>query len=291
VTLTTLDIPGLELVPSTKMKPDYGKWMIHGPQGAGKTRLLATLAELGPMLYVDLMGEKGTRSFKGAPFERNITIARPDSVTMLDDIYWKLAAGNHPFVGVGIDSITSVQKMAMRFMLGYSETAIKEIRQGTAPADIRTWGQTLDIMTDFSTFFYGLADGNREHPMHVGMTAQTVMVDNEDTGERDRCPDVQKGARSIALAAPDYILYCETEANLEAIGDDTKPPVNHVVRFGAHPGYRTKGRLPYHLQGKFPPILGRGGPTSLATLSRVLGVGGVPAIGPSVLTKEKESKS
>lgn len=274
----TLDVPGLDFTSSTDMPPDYGKWLIHGPQGSGKTRLLATLAELGPMLYIDLMGEKGTRSFKGAPSEKNITIVRPKSVMVLDDIYWRLAEGDHPFVAVGVDSLTSVQKMAMRYMLGYSETAVREIRQGTAPADQRTWGQTLDIMTDHATFWYGLADGDRPKPLHVGMTAQTIIVDNEDTGERDRCPDVQKGARSISLAAPDYILYTDIEQNIEAVGDETLPPVNHIVRFGAHPGYRTKGRLPYHLQGKFPPILGRKKPTSLATLSRVLGIGGVPAV-------------
>ena len=53
--------------------------------------------------------------------------------------------------------------------------------------------------------------------------------------------------------------------------------MNHVVRFGANSEYRTKARVPVHLRGKIPTVLGRKEPTSLAKLSRVLGIGGVPA--------------
>lgn len=255
---------------------DYGRWMIHGPQGSGKTRLASTIAELGPTLFIDLTGEKGIRSFRGAPYARNIKISRPSSITELDDTFWALAKGNHPFKAVVIDSLTSVQKMAMRFLLGHSETAVREIKQGTSPADQRTWGQSLDVMVDTATFWYGLADGNRPSPMHVVMTAQTKVNDDFETGYITRTPDVQKGALQITLAAPDYILYTDVEDNPDAVGDDKLPPVNHIVRFGSHPGYRTKARLPFHLQGKIPAILGRERPTSLRALSQVLGIGGVP---------------
>jgi hypothetical protein len=274
---TDLDVPGLAFQTQEELGDDWYKIIIHGPQGAGKTALAGTIAECGKTLYLDLPGEKGVRSLRGAPFEKNITFVRPKSITMLDDIFWRLAEGDHDFQAVVIDSMTSVQKMAMRFMLGHSETAVREIKTGTAPADQRTWGQTLDIMVDTATFWFGLADAQLDHPMHVVMTAQTVMVDNEDSGTRDRCPDVQKGARSISLAAPDYILYVEVEENMDYLADDTLPPVNHVVRFGAHPGYRTKARVPYHLRGKIPPILGRSKPVNLVQLGRVLGVGGMPA--------------
>src|SRR5690606_27568547 len=138
----------------------------------------------------------------------------------------------------------------------------------TAPADIRTWGQALDVMIDTATFWFGLADGNRPKPMHVVMTAQTKITEDEDTGNVTRTPDVQRGALSITLASPDYIVYTDVEENLDAIGDDSLPPVTHIMRFGSHPGYRTKARLPYHLRGKIPPILGRRSPASLVSLSR-----------------------
>lgn len=258
-------------------QPDYGKWLIHGPQGSGKTTLASTLAQMGPVLFIDLIGEHGTQSLKGAPWEKAIQIIRPKSITALDDIFWELAKGDHRYSGVVIDSLTAVQKMTMRFLLGHDETAVREIKKGTAPADIRTWGSALDVMTDTATFWYSLADSSRKKPMHVAMTAQTKITENEETGSMVRQPDVQKGALSITLAAPAYIVYTDVEENPERYNDENQPPVNHIVRFGSDPDYRIKARVPYKLRGKIPPILGRKKPTSLADLSRVLGIGGVPA--------------
>lgn len=268
--------PDLAYSDMDQVPEDYGRWMIHGPQGSGKTTLASTIAEAGPTLFIDLTGEKGIRSFRGAPYAKNIKISRPTSVTALDDVFWWLAKGDHPFVAVVVDSLTAVQKMTMRYLLGHDETAVREIRQGTAPADIRTWGQSLDVMTDTATFWYGLADGGRPHPMHVVLTAQTKISDDEETGSIKRTPDVQKGALSITLAAPDYIVYTDEEDNPDAVADDSLPPTNHIVRFGSHPGYKTKARVPFYLRNKIPSILGRTRPTSLVDLSRVLGIGGIP---------------
>lgn len=272
-----LSIPGVEIYGSDDIPEDRGRWLIHGPQGAGKTTLASTIAEAGKTLFVDFTGEKGIRSFKGAKYVDNIDIARPSSITALDDLFWQLNEGKHDYEAVVIDSLTAVQKMTMRYLLGHDETAVREIKQGTAPADIRTWGQALDIMVDTATFWFGLADGNRNKPMHVVMTAQTKITEDAESGNVSRMPDVQKGALSITNAAPDYIVYCDVEENMDHIADDSEPPVNHIVRFGSHPGYRTKARLPYQLRGKIPPILGRKSQTSLVQLSRVLGIGGVPA--------------
>ena len=210
-------VPGLNFMSSEDVPDDYGRWMIHGPQGSGKTTLAATIAECGKTLFVDMNGEKGIRSFKGAPFAGNITVVRPSSVTQLDDLYWRLAKGDHEFACVVLDSITGVQKMTMRFLLGHDESAVREIRKGVAPADMRTWGQALDVMVDTATYWYGLADGDRKKPMHVVMTAQTKIKEGDELtgGAVSLTPDVQKGALSIVLATPDYILYCvddQTEA-------------------------------------------------------------------------------
>lgn len=259
-----------------ELQDDYGRWLIHGPQGAGKTVLASTIARLGKTLFIDTVGEKGTRSFRGADYAKNIDVIRPTSITQFDDIFWELDKGQHDYRAVVVDSLTGIQKMTMRYLLGHDETAVREIKQGTAPADIRTWGQALDVMVDTATFWYGLADGNRAAPMHVVMTAQTKVIENEESGHTERMPDVQKGALSITLAAPDYIVYADVEENMDALSDESLPPMHHIARFGSHPGYRTKARIPVPLRGKMPSILGRKNPPDLAALSRVLGIGGVP---------------
>lgn len=282
-----MSIAGLDPVSVDDMPDDYGRWLIHGPQGSGKTTLASTIAKLGKTLFIDTTGEKGIRSIKGLPWGKNVEIVRPTSVTSLDDVFWELNAGKHDYKAVVIDSLTGVQKMTMRFLLGHSETAVREIKQGTAPADIRTWGQSLDVMIDIATFWYGLADAGRPKPMHVVMTAQTKVVDDEIAQTSMRTPDVQKGALSIVLASPDYICYTQEEENTEDLREDGTIGTRHVMLFGGHPGYRTKARIPYALRGKLPSVIGRGKNTpDLAALSRVLKIGGAAADHKS----EEESK-
>jgi energy-coupling factor transporter ATP-binding protein EcfA2 len=274
-------IGGVPLHKIEEMPDDAGRWLIFGPQGSGKSTLASTIGKLGKTLFIDLTGEKGVRAFRGVAWSDNIDIVRPASITAMDDIFWTLDKGDSGYKAVVIDSLTSVQKMAMRFLLGHSETSVREIKQGTAPADIRTWGQSLDIMVDTATFWYGLADGGRSNPMHVVMTAQAKITDDDiaSAAGSTRTPDVQKGALSMVMATPDYVLWTEEEEDPDAIGDDTKPQTRHIVRFGGHPGYRTKARVPVDLRGKIPPILGRGkNPPDLADLSRVLRIGGAQAV-------------
>lgn len=281
---------GIDIVDVNEEQPDFGRWLILGPQGGGKTTLASTIGELGKTLFIDLMGEKGTKSFRNAPYAKNIDVIRPESITALDDVFWALDKGGHPYKAVVIDSLTAAQKMTMRFLTGASETAVREIRQGTAPADQRTWGQSLDIMTDMAVFWYGLADGNRSHPMHVVMTAQVKMIEDEINGGVRRQPDVQKGALSIVRATPDYIVYADVEENIDAISDETQPSTNHIVRFGTNPDYGTKARLPYDLRGKIPEVLGRKKPVTLGSLSKVLGVGGASAKKPASKTATTNKK-
>lgn len=281
---------GIDIVDVNEEQPDFGRWLILGPQGGGKTTLASTIGELGKTLFIDLMGEKGTKSFRNAPYAKNIDVIRPESITALDDVFWALDKGGHHYKAVVIDSLTAAQKMTMRFLTGASETAVREIRQGTAPADQRTWGQSLDIMTDMAVFWYGLADGNRSHPMHVVMTAQVKMIEDEINGGVRRQPDVQKGALSIVRATPDYIVYADVEENIDAISDESQPSTNHIVRFGTNPDYGTKARLPYDLRGKIPEVLGRKKPVTLGSLSKVLGVGGVSAKKPASKTATTNKK-
>jgi hypothetical protein len=275
------NVPGLKCCSLKDLGEDYLAALIYGYQGSGKTRLASTIASVGPTLFIDLAGEHGVRSFQNSPYADNIRVIRPSSITELDDIYWKLAGGNHPFVAVVIDSLTAAQKLALRFLQNYDETVVREIMRGVDPPNMRVWGQSLEIMNDIATYWCALADADRDHPMHVVFTAQVKTIENDVEGVIERLPDVQKGAVSVTLAAPDYILWTQAESNPLAEGDETQSSVLYTVRFGAHPGYRTKARIPYDLQGKLPGILGKNGQsTDLVRLGQVLRIGGMPKPAP-----------
>jgi len=251
---------GVNIVDVEEEAADYGRWLILGAPGSGKSSLASTVATMGKTLFIDLPGEKGTQSFKNAPYAKNIDVVRPESVTALDDIFWSLDKGGHGYKAVIIDSLTALQKMTMRYLTGFSETAVREIKQGTAPADQRTWGQALDIMTDTAVFWYGLADGNRPEPMHVVMTAQVKMIEDEINGGVRRSPDVQRGAQSIIRATPNYVIYADVEEDLDNTGRDDGPSV-----------------------------LGRDHPVTLEKLSRFLGVGGVPERKPAAKSDKSDN--
>lgn len=270
MTTAAFSIPGVSIIPSNEMKPDKMRVLIHGFPGSGKTYYASTIAELGKTLFIDLVGEKGTRSFAGSAWASNIDIARPSSIVELTAIYKALAKGGHPYQAVVLDSLSASQKSASRFILGFEEDAVSEIKKGRSGPDMRAWGNILEIMTDLCTFWMSLADGSRAAPIHVVFTSQTKGHE-DDEGNTRLYPDVSKGSRAIAMAAPDYVLFADWE---EVSADDGSGMLmKHVVRIGPNPDIATKARIPVNLHNKVPDVLGLSAtPLSLATLAKTLGV-------------------
>lgn len=261
-------IAGLEIMPAETMVRDRLKMLLLGQPGSGKSTLASSIAELGKTLFVDLNGEKGVQSFMGAPWTKNVDIVRPDTVTVMDDLFWALNAGGHGYDAVVIDSVSAYQATAMRFLLGHDESAVIEIKKGRPPMKIQTWGELKTIMTDLSTFWYSLAEGQKPSPMHVIMTCQ-VKITKDEEGDDRLGPDLYGSSKTPVLACPDFIGYCDRE---KYTTDDGSDDVRHIVTIGYHDLYVTKAHIPYHLHGKIPPVLGRGAASpNLAALARVLG--------------------
>lgn len=261
-------IGGLKITPAKGKQPDRLKMLLHGPQGAGKSYLASSIAELGKTLFIDFVGEEGTDSFRGTPWEGNIDIVRPDSIVDLEPLYKDLARGDHDYEALVLDSLTAAQKSAMRMLLGYEEDAMSELRKGKAGPSMQSWGMLLEIMTDIATFWYALASNTRPRPLHVVMTAQTKPLE-DDLGETRLCPDVSKGSRSVVMATPSYVGYCDFEP---VYNDEGEEELRHVLRLGPSTRFATKARIPVPLQKKIPATLGLGAPLRLASLVKALGI-------------------
>jgi hypothetical protein len=267
---TNFAIPGVPILSSTAMPQDKMRVLIHGFPGSGKTYYASTIAALGKTLFVDMVSEKGGRSFRGAAWDKNIDVVRPTSVVELTNIYKALSKGEHPYQAVVLDSLSAVQKSSERWLLGYEEDAVSEIKKGRSGPDMRTWGSILNIMTDICTFWMALADGNRKNPIHVVFTSQTKGHE-DDEGNTRLYPDVSKGSRSAALATPDYVLFADFEEVPADDGSGLK--MKHVIRIGPDMDIVTKARIPANLHGKIPDVLGLGErPLSLADLAKTLGI-------------------
>lgn len=259
---------------------NFGKFMLHGPQGTGKTHLASTIAQAGPTLAIDFPGERGFRSIKDAPWAKNITVVKPTTTTEVTDIYHEVANSSHWKAAI-FDSASAFQLMAVRWILGRSETSMEEITKGGQGMRIQDWGTLRDIMADLFTSWYGLADSSHKNPKHIVFTSQTRFPNQSDDDEADRFNDratleIQGGGRSFALSTPDYVLYTETEPDLDASPDqDGELPQRYLLRIASSHAH-TKARIPVSLRGKIPFTLGRSQqPLSLVTLGRVLDVGGM----------------
>lgn len=230
--MTTL-LAGLEVTPSASITPDRLKLLIHGQSGSGKTTLASSIAMLGKTLLVDMNGEKGIASLRGAPWEANVDIIRPTSITQIDDLCNELAKGQHGYEAVVLDSLSALQVTTMRYLLGHDENAIAEITKGKqGAASMQTWGSIQRIITDVMTFWMALADGTRAKPMHVVMTSQSKSREDDEGNER-LYPDVSAGSRSIVMASPDFVGYADIEEYPAEDGSGMKE--RHILRLGYHP--------------------------------------------------------
>lgn len=261
---------GRALAPLTSVKPKCGGWLVHGPNGSGKSTFASTVAGIGPTLYLDFPDEDGVLSFVGSPVSENIFPIQPSTLADLQDILWDLRT-NDTVDCVVLDSISNVQTLANRNVRGISETD-RSVKVKSKPMSQADWGASLSIMSDVISGVFGLRQA--PSPKHVVVVAQTITEVDEMTGTRFYTPNVQKGARPLLKQVPAYSVYCDV------IEDITKDPNEygrwrHVVRFGADPDRSMKGKVPFALHGKIPPVLGLGkSAPDMAQLSRVLGLAG-----------------
>jgi phage nucleotide-binding protein len=168
------------------------KALLYGPNGSGKNTIAATFP--GPSLVLDL-NERGTRSMVGT---KDIKKRFIDTFDLFQMSYWYLRSGNHPYKTVILDNVTTLQELAMRFVMGKEQVwdSSKDMDMPTK----RDWGGLSQIMKRWLIDFRNL-------PMNVVFIAQERKSsdDDLDSDEISVFPQVSGSVRAILGAAVDVI--------------------------------------------------------------------------------------
>jgi hypothetical protein len=209
---------------------DPFKILIYGRPGKKKTRTLATLPNV---LIVDI-NDRGTRSTK-RDLDPHVYIV--NRLPELDDIYWFLAEGDHKFESVGIDGVTSMQSLALKFVM--NDEAIRDASRDPHMASKPIWGKANELCKEYITNYRNL-------PMHVGFTAlersRDMAEDEEEESQIVIAPAVSPGVANHLEAAVGTIGHITTKEVRVKKGKKTVSVVRTSMRVGPSERYITKDR-------------------------------------------------
>lgn len=227
---------------------EHLKILVYGQNGKGKTRFGAT----GPSPLVVDCNERGTLSIR-----RSEAKVFPLNVwTDIDEVFWYLHSGNHPFETVVLDTVTSLAQLCMKFVLG-DEVSRDPTKDPNMPSK-REYGKVGELMRTVILNFRNL-------PMHVVFLAQERRGFNE--GDEDEAPEifpeVSPSIRTTLTASVDVIGRVFTKEVVEKEGKGgTKADYRMLI--GPSERYITKDRTEAGL-----PSIVRLGP-QMDNLSRLI---------------------
>jgi len=168
--------------------------VIYARPKVGKTRFCATAPDV---LIIDC-DEEGTDSTRD---DINPETIRITTWAEINDIYWYLQSGEHEYCSVAIDTVSSLQTLAMNFVLG--DEAARDASLDPDQPSQRIYQKVAQLMKIQITNFRNL-------PMNTIFTAHTR---TKQTGEEDEeisyitGPQVQPAVQSHLLGAVGLIGY------------------------------------------------------------------------------------
>lgn len=207
---------------------EYIKALFYGPNGTGKTTIAGTFP--GPRLILDI-NERGTRALAGTVDSKKRFI---DTFDMFQMAYWFLKSGNHPFKTVVLDNVTTLQELAMKFVMG-KEADFDASKDMDMPTK-RDWGGLSQVMKRWLIDFRNL-------PMNVVFIAQEKKTNDDDleSDEVSVFPQVSGSVRAILGAAVDVIGRTYTT---ETVDEEGKSHLKFCMRILPNSRYMAKVRLP-----------------------------------------------
>lgn len=207
----------------------YIKALIYGPNGTGKTTISGTFP--GPVLILDV-NERGTRvlATESGPNRKR----KVDTFEMFVQAFWYLKTGKHNFQTVVIDNITTLQEVAMKYIMN-KEVEFNLSKDMDMPTK-RDWGGLSQIMKRWLIDYRNL-------DMNVVFIAQEKRDNDDDldSDEESVYPQISPSVRAILGAAVDVIG--RTYVN-EAVTDEGRTITKFCMRVAPGSKYLAKIRLP-----------------------------------------------
>lgn len=217
----------------THESEDFIKALFYGPNGTGKTTIAGTFPN--PIIFD--INERGTRVL--ATEEGRAKKRAVDEFEMLVQGFWYLKSGKHPFKTVVLDNITTLQEVAMRYIM--NKEADFDLSKDMDMPTKRDWGGLSQIMKRWLIDFRNL-------PMHVVFIAQEKRDRDEDLESDDASvyPQVTPSVRGILGAAVDVIGRTYVSEATDANTGKTRN--RFCMRIAPGPRYMAKIRLPMGAQ-------------------------------------------
>lgn len=229
--------------------------LVYGRNKKGKTTFMCSAPNV---LIID--PEHGTDEMD----KRNPNTWHINSWEELDDVYNYLKLGKHDYQWVGVDGVTKIHNMALRWVMSVAEEADLTRKPGLVQQ--RDYGRANEMLKGMLWNFHNL-------PIGVMFSAQERMEKAEGTDDDDEdveeataafVPDLPKGARSTLNSIVGVIgrIYTVKADKKVRKGDEIIVKENVVQRrlwLEPHPaydtGYRSEYELPKYLANPTVPRL------------------------------------
>lgn len=206
--------------------------LLYGRSGTGKTAIGSTFPK--PLLLLDVQ-EEGHDTIAKVPQIDRLPI---EDWNEIEQTYWYLKSGDHPYKTVMIDQITQMQDLAMKSVRGEST------KREDDTISRREWGQ---IGGKMKTWLFNYRDLIRDGT-YVVFVAHERTNSTEESVEDQIDPSI--GARlmpSLASAvngAVSAIGNTFIREEFEGQGKEKQRYVHYCMRIGPHAYYTTKIRRP-----------------------------------------------
>jgi len=191
--------------------------VVYARPKTGKTRFCASAPDV---LIIDC-DEKGTDSTRDDLDPLTIRIS---TWSEINDIYWYLQSGDHPYKSVAIDTVSGLQTLCMNWILG-DEAARDTSRDPDQPSQ-RLYQKRTQLMTNVITNFRNL-------PMNVIFTAHTrtkEQGEGEDEIITITGPNLAPATQTHLLASVGLIGYMHKREVVVKTKKDGKTKRKKVTR-------------------------------------------------------------